>query len=236
MMNLVERLNQLDDRIITNFRSTPVLVDLRRLSNSEFEDILIQRRFLSLAFTPFNDQAVDGLEDEEAKQIVRELIREEYPQNAPSHREDLVTDLLARGLTKERILSVRPTPATIKTIYGLFELVKFGNRYYDVKAISSLRMAGEVLVAEEYSFYVSEFERRYGLKPKNSVFYGSHLEHDRKQKPIGINGKTHSDKLGNVLARLVDTEEKLKVANESSDSALRVKAGFYYQFLSYLRK
>lgn len=225
-MGLIERLNIFDDAVIEQFRRD-VNTNLRILSDLELEDKLVQRRFLSLAFTPFYDQGIDVLEDDEAKQVARELIREEYPQNAPSHREDLVTDLLKIGLTKNRILSARHTKRTKETIDGLYELVAFSGKYDDIKIVSALRTAGEVLVAVEYELIVPELMRRYEFKPECSVFYVLHAEHDQKLKPLGQNRRTHSDKLGSILARLVDTEEKLVIAKQSMDNAYKVKTGFW---------
>ena len=50
---------------------------------------VLQRRFLSLAFTPVYDAAIDGLTHPRDKQSARRILREEYPGErgtVPSHR------------------------------------------------------------------------------------------------------------------------------------------------------
>ena len=226
-----KRMNEVEDGLIQKFREHHVLSALSSLTNDEFKELLVQRAFLSTrAFTPFCDLASAGLHDEEAKDVVRWLIREEYPANAPSHREDLVTDCVAMGIDKQRLLGVNPTNETDRAIKGLYELVKFEEPHYDIKAVVAVRLAGEALIAEEYGMLLPEMERRYGLSRENSVFYQPHFFHDQKKIKIGQKGASHSDRFSGILIRLVDNDEKLGTALEAFENSYKVKAGFYNQF------
>lgn len=215
------RIDNYDEAFLQTFRESSGIPHLARLTNSGLENTLLQRRFLSLAFTPFYDIAIGGLEDEEAKQVARELIREEYPRNAPSHREDLAADLLRIGLTKERILSSRPTPQTLQTIEGLFGLVSFYDRNYDIKVLGALKFAGELLVVEEYKAIVAELQKRDILRPQDSKFYVLHMEHDDE----------HSNRFNRILNRLIRTYKQLEIYTQSAERACDVKARFYRQFV-----
>ena len=170
------------------------------------------------------------MDDKEAKDIVRWLIRVEYPSKAPTHREDLFADLLRIGISKKRILNSKPTLKTRKTIEELYKLLKYEEKDYDIKAIITLRLCMELFVGEEYSFFVPELKRRYNLEPKDSVFYSQHLEHDRKQKPIREGGYSHSDRFSKILISLVDSPQKLVIAQKFILSCYKVKSGFYNQF------
>src|SRR3989338_10775764 len=124
MPNYNHELNTHEDGLIEKLKKNHVLTTLGERSNDKFEALLKQRRFLStIAFTPFYDMAIDGLTDAEAKDVARWVLREEYPQNRQSHREDLLDDLIKTGLTKTSILSTTPTQETEATIRGLWELV-----------------------------------------------------------------------------------------------------------------
>lgn len=230
-IDYANQLNNVEDRLIQSFREHPVLSEIGSLTNTGFNELLVQRAFLSLrAFTPVYDLTSAGLNDEEAKDVVRWLIREEYPPHAPSHREDLVTDCVAMGMGKQRILGVKPTRATAQTIEELYDLVSYEEPHYDVKAVAALRLAGEVLVAEEYGILIPAMETRYGLSRENSVFYHPHFLHDQKKTARRQEGVSHADPLSRILLRLVDSNETLAIALRSFEQAYRVKATFYDQF------
>jgi len=229
-------LDKYEDSLISEFRSHPVFVSLGSFRNEEFEEILLQRRFLSTkVFTPFCDLAIDGLNDINAKRLVGWLIREEYPLNGPSHRENLFSDLTKIGLSKEKILKSKETSKTKRVIEKLFGLVSKYSKNNDIRLLAILRLAPELLVSEEYKFFVPELEKRFGLKFQDSVFYAPHLEHDQKMQPLSINNKSgngsHSDKLGFELCRLIDNEEKFFVAKKAMKETFKAKYGFYNQFL-----
>ncbi len=85
-----------------------------------FRSILLERRWISYHFTPIYNIGLDLLsaKHEAARQVIRRIIREEYPNDrgswkTPSHREDLMTDLRAIGASDAVIAASKPSK-TIK--------------------------------------------------------------------------------------------------------------------------
>ncbi|MFM6343611.1 MAG: hypothetical protein ACKPFK_00475, partial [Dolichospermum sp.] len=106
-----EYLDKFEGELILNFRGHCIFQEIETMAHEKFLDILIQRRFLSYEITNCYDMAIDGLNNEKAIEIARQIVREEYPGlngKTPSHREDLMHDLLALGATKSRILKSAP--------------------------------------------------------------------------------------------------------------------------------
>src|SRR5687768_6666740 len=100
----MDHLNVFEDGLIEQFRQHPVLVNLDALSDAGFAGVLLQRRFISLAFTPAYDLAIDLLRDDVVVRTARLILREEYPDSrgyTPSHREDMRDDMFALGITRE---------------------------------------------------------------------------------------------------------------------------------------
>lgn len=230
-MNFIQDLNKHEVEKIEKFRKHPVLANIVGLSNIDFEKLLLQRRFLASEFTPSCEKVLVGIENEDAKKIIRWLIREEYPPNTATHREDIVSDLLKIGLEKSHILSSSPTETTMAVISNFKKLLEFENKYFDIKGVVALRHFMEVLPPEEYEIFLKEIERRYGIKPGNSVFYQPHLEHDKKKKSIAECGETHSDKFNPIFQKSIDSEQKLHIAKWAMNEAQRIKTEFYNQFL-----
>jgi len=75
----IQTLDTLENSLIDKMKCHPVLNNLETLTDDEFYKVLLQRRFLSLIFTPVYDVAIDGLVNEDAKDVSRKLLREEYP-------------------------------------------------------------------------------------------------------------------------------------------------------------
>jgi hypothetical protein len=70
-------LDVFEDALIERFRQHPVLAGAARLAEADFAALLLQRRFVSLAFTPSYDLAIDLLSDEAGLRIARAVLREE---------------------------------------------------------------------------------------------------------------------------------------------------------------
>jgi len=225
----LEELDRYENGLIEKFRSHPVFTNIKTLSDSEFKNMLVQKRFISLSFTPLYDCAIDAIEDKEGKTLLRQLLREEYPKGQ-SHRENLVTDLIKIGITKKEILETEPTKETIEAIKSLFALLKFQD-FHDIKILVSLRMAEELLVAEEYSFILAELKSRYNIHINDSIFYGPHYMHDRKQKPFGVSGESHADEFNKILAAIINMEEKCAAAKHAIAAACEARMKFFDQFV-----
>lgn len=120
------KLDRFEDELILKFRNHDVFQKLETMPLDDFLNILIQRRFLSYEITNCYDLSIDGLNNKKAIEIARQIVREEYPGlngKVPSHREDLMHDLLALGAKKSKILKSIPTQTTCQTIESTKKLI-----------------------------------------------------------------------------------------------------------------
>jgi len=251
MASIVElcAIDTIEDQLIVDFQQHPLFARMNEMSRGEFLEILLQRRFLSLSFVPLYELALDALSDELAKKVVRSLIREEYDSgDALTHREQLVHDLIAVGATRNQILRCRASRTTRNAISELLEAVCRTERddddnSYQISILSTLRLAGEILVAAEYEKFWPQLQR-FGLSAlqcpgkTESTFYYSHMSHDVRRYRIGSDpgltcNRNHADLMTERL------RERLKLTSETgleacilaSKRAQRIKRGFYDQWL-----
>lgn len=248
LSSTLELLDARECELVAAFESHPVLAHFERLSREQVLDILLQRRFVSLAITPLYELAIDAFEDPELKRCLRKILREEYPSDDRStHREDLVEDLRVLGANWERIVSSGVTPATAQCIERLLSALRKREErsMYEVRVLSFVRFAGELLVAAEYGCMWPGL-RRLGLcgsteeSGVRSKFYKPHMSHDERKvrfsdPKIILPPKSHSDQLTKLLkARLLlGGSEAFKICLEAMHAAVEVKRGFYDPFLSY---
>jgi len=234
----MRELDEFEDGLIERFRNHPALRGVTDLSVEDLQAVLVQRRFLSLAFTMAYDLAIDLLTDEQSKRIARVIVREEYPDNTspgstPSHREDLMTDILALGVPREVLVRSRKSLATAACLDTTMELIASAgdSKHVDVELLTILRFWGEVLVSVEYG----ELWRRIGpVLGDKSVFYHPHHVHDAKSRPLAAASPlslTHSDQLGLRLVQLIDSDEARERFRETEEAVVAVKTAFYDQFL-----
>src|SRR3569833_620474 len=151
----MQDLDDFENALIERFERHPVLAGVTLLSDADFAAILLQRRFLSLAFTPAYDLAIDLLEDEVGLRLARIILREEYPDSnghTQSHREDMKDDLLQRGVSRKDLVEARPTPVTSQTITRTLDLLAVAGRHGDsaLRLLTILRFWGEVLESVEF--------------------------------------------------------------------------------------
>lgn len=245
MMTNIRTLADLDhyeNALIRRFQQHPCLHNLAGLSQAKFFDLLLQRRFLSLAFTPVYDMAIDGLTHPKAKQSARRILREEYPGERgtmPSHREDLVSDLLQIGVSHHQIMNTVPNNATFQVLQRSFAFFAGDpdTPYYQIKLMTLLRFWGEVLIAAEYQMLWPRLEMM-GLQKSGacvSRFYYPHIVHDAKHKPLtqysAVSAITHSDLLAASLQTLLDQEEAIAYCAEVEMEIVTIKSSFYDQFV-----
>jgi len=233
-MNLSE-LDLLEEKLLEKYRAHPFLVESDRISSFELRKALVQRRFLSTAFTPVFDTALDGMVSKQAIKVTRELIREEYPERQPSHRELLVNDLQAIGISRVEVLSSKPSAATQKIIESTFCLLYMDTdiELHEIKALSVVRLWGEVLVAEEYGLLRPAL-LGLGLTQENSQFYWPHFEHDIKNVSFaeGRSQGSHSDWLTVTLRELLNSPKKIRYAAKIEQEIFNIKYDFWNQFMS----
>lgn len=220
-------LDDLQDRMRRASRALhqcPTLRNVQSLSEDQFRFLLLQRRFLSLAFTPFYDVVIDALPNSGARLVCRQILREEYPDEggtAASHREQLVDDLIALGISRDDILLSRPTPVTTNTIARSFELVPtaVGDKHREVALIATVACFAEALVKAEYRALVTRI--KHVLPLDKTVFFGPHIRHD----------DGHAKRLLDEARVTIDKSAKsLRTFDAALKRCVDVKLGFYQQF------
>ena len=241
----MDDLDRFEDDLIDQFRSHPVLGSLTSLEDDDFRDILLQRRFLSLAFTPAYDLAIDLLTDEEGLEIARVILREEYPGpegRTRSHREDMKEDLRRRGVPRRQLVESRPSETTVRAINSIMELISVaaGGDHADARLLTILRFWGEVLVSEEYGLFWPRMAARLSDGGKiRSVFYYPHHIHDAKASSLAstsLLSSTHSDQLGMRLWQLLEEPGARVGFREEETKILEHKLAFYDQFSATVRQ
>ncbi|OEJ58470.1 hypothetical protein BGM19_11215 [Streptomyces agglomeratus] len=241
----MRELDRFEDELIERFKGHPVLANIASLAEEDFVAILLQRRFVSLAFTPSYDLAIDLLRDEAGLRIARIILREEYPDshgNTRSHREDMKDDLLELGVSRSALVGSRPTTATKRVIEDTFELIADAGAHAraDLRLLTMLRFWGEVLVSVEYGRL---WERMGPLLTRDgenhSRFYHPHYVHDAKANSLAAVSRlstSHSDRLATRLSELLAREESAGCFREVEERSLRLKVDFYDQFLPALER
>ena len=237
----MNELDEFEDKLIERFRQHPVFASVEELPDEDFHAILLQRRFLSLAFTVAYDLAIDLIDDEQAVRIARVIIREEYPDDGgpgrtPSHRELMTQDIRKAGVNREQIVASRPSAATVRTITATMSLIADAGcaAQSKVELLTILRFWGEVLVSVEYDELWRRLRHTLVEDGENkSVFYYPHLVHDAKSRPIAaasVLSLTHSDQLGVRLSQLLDSAPAREAFKNTEQAILDLKSGFYDQF------
>jgi hypothetical protein len=240
----MDDLDRFEDDLIERFRAHPVLQNLTSLTDDDFHEILLQRRFLSLAFTPAYDLAIDLLTDERGLEIARVILREEYPGpegRTRSHREDMKEDLLRLGISRQRLVASRPSEPTVLAISATMELISdaAAGEFPDVRLLTFLRFWGEVLVSVEYEEFWPRMAALLSAGDEiRSGFYYPHYVHDKKSNSLASSAlaTTHSDQLGMRLWQLLEEPGARAGFKEMEPEILRLKLAFYDQFKSKVRQ
>lgn len=234
--HLLLRADGAESELLARFTAHRVLAGIEQLDQGTFVEVLLQRRFLSLLFPVVYDIGIDGLTDAAAIRLVREILREEYPDPTgatPSHREDLVVDLLALGATREQIVASRPTPATNgvieETLALMLDTAATGG---DFGVLTILRFWGEVLVAVEYGEFWRRMAPAFEAAGVPSRFYQPHHHHDGRE-PLALASdasSTHSGRLGAFLARRLRAEGAADSFARAEQQLLDSRMRLYDQF------
>jgi len=224
--------------LLARFTAHDLFSDVEQLERDAFLEVLLQRRFLSLLFPVVYDAGIDGLGDATAVRLVREILREEYPDpsgGTPSHREDLVSDLLTLGATRAQVLGSRPTAVTAmvleETLALMLDAAATGG---DVAVLTILRFWGEVLVSVEYGEFWRRMEGEFRAAGVASRFYHPHHHHDGRE-PLALASDasaTHSGRLGACLARLLEADGAAEQFVRVEQQVLAARLRFYDQFVA----
>ncbi|MBI4895373.1 MAG: iron-containing redox enzyme family protein [Candidatus Aenigmarchaeota archaeon] len=227
---LFQQFSQYEDELIRRFRQHTFFKKFSGMTDEQLKSYLTKRWFLSENFVRWYDKAINGLSNEDAKNVLRGIILDETPSDKPSHREDLLADLNFIGVKRENVLSSKPSKETIDTVDRLYNLAGYTeDPYHDLRVMCALRMAGEILVAEEYRYVVPELERRFGLTDEKSRFFAPHFYHDRKDKQQEKEG-SHTDSFVNLLEKMISDEQALYVSMDAAKRGYEARARFYDQF------
>jgi hypothetical protein len=223
--------------LLAQFTGHELFSAIDDLDRAAFLEVLLQRRFLSLLFPVVYDIGIDGLSDEASTRLVREILREEYPDPSgatPSHREDLVGDLLALGATRAQIMSARPSAATSSVVQETLALMlDAAAAPGDAAVLTVLRFWGEVLVSVEYGEFWRRMEPEFERAGVVSRFYHPHHHHDGRE-PLAAasdDSATHSGRLGAGLVRsLVQEISAAQEFDRVERAVLATRLRFYDQF------
>ena len=226
----LSELDGLENSLIQQYK-TDIEKTVRKMTDKQFKAMLLQRRWSSNYFTLLYDFGIDGIDNERAKHILREIRNEEYPSGRPSHREDLVHDLEIIGITREEIINSEISKSTSRVVQDQIDMLKImeNRNLHDIKGVTFLRFALEILVSAEYGIFIDRL-KDFGLTRKNSKFYWPHYLHDMKQSQLGKNGVTHSDEIAGVLAEMLDTEKKIKFCGDVAAKSYKLRMAFFDQF------
>lgn len=227
----LQELDALEDRLIDQYEAEVERI-INQLDDANFKALLPQRKWVSYSFTPLYDYGIDGVQNEAAKKVLRAIRNAEYPAAGPSHREDLVHDLKAIGISMERVMNTPPLSNTLQIVRDDFEYLKLDEPQdlHDIKVVAFLRFAKEVLVSPEYGVYLKRLKRM-GLPAEKSRFYQEHYEHDMKKTPLGKSGASHADALANVLVKMLDSPEKIRFCADVTRQAYTLRKAFFKPFI-----
>jgi hypothetical protein len=222
--------------LLARFAAHDALAGVEAMDEDGFLEMLLQRRFLSLLFPVMYDLGIDALGDDGAIRLVREILREEYPDPSgatPSHREDLVSDLLVLGASRAQILGSRPSAITAGVVEETLEIMREASvQSGDAAVLTILRFWGEVLVSVEYGEFWRRMESRFEAAGAPSRFYHPHHHHDGREPLAAASetSRTHSGRLGACLVSLLEQDGAQETFERVEARILDVRLRFYDQF------
>jgi len=229
---MISRADAIERCLLQRLTDHPVLQRVASLTRTELVALLLQRRFISMIFTPVYDMGIDALSDADALGLAREIVREEYPQGRPSHREDLVDDLMSLGATRSQVLACKPTAETIATVNESLELMAEATTADgDVRVLAMLRLWGEVVVSVEYGVFWSAMKPLFEASDKASSFYFEHYSHDGCEQLATASTRTHSGRLGVCLRDLLSSGSAVDAFEDVETRIVDSRLRFYDQFV-----
>ena len=229
--SLFQLYSRFEDSIIDQFNRQPFYQQgiCTRLSADQVRYYLLQIGFIAQNFVKWYETAKLGMTDDEGKEVVRTILRSEIPRKGPTHQDDRFADLVLAGIDPEEILAAQPTQHTEDVVSNLFAIVlNHPPRHFDLHALIILRVAGEILVAEQYKHIVAHWNITLGLDLGQSRFFVPHMLHDQKNRG-GSRG--HAGVFDKVLSRLICNTETLEIAQEAAILAERTRSSIHNQFV-----
>ncbi|TSC68108.1 MAG: hypothetical protein G01um101472_151 [Parcubacteria group bacterium Gr01-1014_72] len=227
---LFQQYSQFEDGLRKKFHVHALYRSFHKLSKDKFIEYLLQIGFIAQNFVKWYETAKLGMQSESAREVVRNILRDEIPQSGTTHQDDRLYDLNLIGASTEQVRNVKPSVATRKTIERLYELVRFPQEDYDLRVMITLRIAGEVLVAEQYQHIIRYMRVNLGIAGSQSRFYFPHWQHDLKGAKVeGEPG--HTDSFDKLLESMITNERELEVAKDVAEKAFEARSGIHDQFV-----
>jgi len=228
---LFRRYSRHEDGVIGQFNNRHFYKTgmFNQFSADQVRYYLLQLGFIAQNFLKWYQQSALGITDPEAREVIRQIMRSEVPQDGPTHQEDRFADLALLGLSRRMILNTSPTPDTQRVVDRLFDITRYTQRapHFDLSILVMLRVAGEILVAEQYKPILGHWNITFGLQPKQSRFFLPHIAHDQKR-----GSKGHAGAFDKVLTRLIRNENALRIAMMAAETAESVRSSFNIQFVA----
>ena len=232
--NFFAEYSRFEDGLIQKFHAHPLYQGFHALPFAQFVNYVLQISFIAQNFVKWYETAKLGMVSESAREIIRHILRDEIPSSGATHQDDRLYDLMLMGIGTERVRNVRPSAGTQKTIKRLYQLIRYPQENYDLRVLIALRVAGEVLVAEQYRHIVEYMEHRLGISPEQSRFYAPHYEHDLK----GVKSREsagHADSFDVLLKEMISDQQTLEIAKATAQAAFEARSGIHDQFVRKLR-
>ncbi len=178
---------------------------------------------------------------------------ESWQEPRKAHFQLLIQDLFTIGLTADQLRSAQPSKVTTDTIRLFqalaqrepeakedegpapsFERKKEQRRHApkitpemerqrDLEILVSLRIAGEILVSEEYDFLIPKLQRRFGLTREKSVFFYPHHKEDSRTDG------THSNAFLEAITRLIGEQTGIDPLVHVIEKATDARMHFFAQ-------
>ncbi len=232
MSEFARRYMAFERTLIDRFADHPFFLHLPSASRKEFAAFLLQLGYLSAEFVKWYERTNQGFASESARELIRNILRDEIPADAPTHQENRLEDLQQLGIPAAIALNPPASFTTRRTVRRMYELVRYPQEHYDLAALVTLRIAGEVLVGETYRHVCPQLAR-FGLAQEQSQFYWPHFLHDELHEDG--EGEGHSNAFDTLLNRFITSEEELRIAMEAAETAFEMRYHFLDQFTARAR-
>lgn len=245
-MNIYEKFDLIESKYYDRF--TTYLTDLLcSKSKREFHKILNERKRLSWEFEKIYNTLVIIVDDAAAKEKIREIISYEFPIGVPSHREELIEELVQIGVKRQRAVDMRCSSTTLAAIHKVNKVTEGMCRQKNrqIRALTFLRSWGEISTSLEYKIYwdlfLSKHLKKYGddhdhRDVPESRFYWFHFEHDKAVSKISdmhedhCGTHTHADDLGAAIAHTDISSVSENELKNMIGLSIEIKLEFYKQF------
>lgn len=236
-MNLFEQFSKYEDGLIAKYEQHKLFTDIQNLSDKEFLSLLKQYgEGISAKFVMFLETTVRQIKNQEAQDAILAILRDEIPQEGPTHQMMRSDAMEKVGVSAKELASTKLTEQTHKTLETYFDFInqtedKFNN--HDLALTTFVRVIGESLVGVVYKHFTKELVRRFNVTEEEVEFYSFHWHHDEKGgEPVDGLDVGHTEYYDIAMEKLILSEDDLEEAKKIGEFALKVREEFQDQFIS----